>query len=295
MPNASSAAMSCNPPSHIVLATDFSARCDRAQDRAVQLAIEWNASLTAVHAMDDLGLVVEPLAREAYLKRVRRNADRLRDEFASVEGLRSTVVVEEGSPDAVVRGVASNERAELIVTGIARAHPMSMVSVGSTVTALAQSSSVPLLVVKKKVLDTNARTLLATDLTASSRSALLVTLNWFSHRYHGLFHAYDPPYRMWAEDKAAYQRDFEQSAIAECRKFVADVGGDQALEKFDIIVRRGDVIDALSTVVDDADIDLVIAGTHGRTGILQVLVGSVASRILSEVEGDVLIVPQQSP
>lgn len=41
-------------PSHLVFATDFSARCDRAQDRAVQLAVQWNAGLTAIHAIEDV-------------------------------------------------------------------------------------------------------------------------------------------------------------------------------------------------------------------------------------------------
>ncbi|MQW97366.1 universal stress protein (plasmid) [Sinorhizobium fredii] len=53
-------------PSDIILATDFSARCDRAQDRAVQLAIEWNATLTAVHPLSDMGLTNHPSLREAY-------------------------------------------------------------------------------------------------------------------------------------------------------------------------------------------------------------------------------------
>ena len=62
-------------PRHIILATDFSARCDRPQNRAVQLAIEWNASLTAVHALSDMGLTNHPSLREAYRTAAMRNSD----------------------------------------------------------------------------------------------------------------------------------------------------------------------------------------------------------------------------
>lgn len=45
--------MEKSSPRHIIFATDFSARCDRAQDRAIQLAVQWQARLTAVHVIED--------------------------------------------------------------------------------------------------------------------------------------------------------------------------------------------------------------------------------------------------
>src|SRR3546814_7254277 len=43
---------SSNPPHSILLATDLSHRCDRALDRAVQLAQQWSARLLVVHAVE---------------------------------------------------------------------------------------------------------------------------------------------------------------------------------------------------------------------------------------------------
>lgn len=280
-----------SPPSHIVFATDFSARCDRAQDRAVQLALEWNASLTAVHVIEDFGLAGDPATRIASRKSAMRNAARLREEFQCVEGLRWAVLVEEGTAGSVILDIATRERADLIITGIAKSNPISLVSVSNTATLLAQSSPIPVLVVKKRVLDTNGRIVMATDLGFSSEPAFKVGLNWFANQDHSLFHAYDPPYRMWVDDKETYGKASERSAIDQCRQFVTKVGGEQALDRLDVLVRCGDVVEALSTVVCDADIDLVVAGTHGRTGILNMLVESVASGIVSHVESDALIVP----
>lgn len=115
-------------PAHVILATDFTARCDRAQDRAVQLAIHWNASLTAVHALTDVAMADDPASRDAYRNAAQRNAANLREELACVDGLRSSVVVEEGLADEVVLDAALRERADLIVTGIARSGPLTRFS-----------------------------------------------------------------------------------------------------------------------------------------------------------------------
>src|SRR5690606_5948022 len=40
-------------PSTILLATDLSARCDRALDRAAMLASQWHAELVVLHAIED--------------------------------------------------------------------------------------------------------------------------------------------------------------------------------------------------------------------------------------------------
>jgi nucleotide-binding universal stress UspA family protein len=40
-----------------------------------------------------------------------------------------------------------------------------------------------------------------------------------------------------------------------------------------------------------AETDLVLAGTHGRTGLFRVLLGSTASALLGELPSDVMIVP----
>jgi len=277
-------------PSHIVLATDFTARCDRAQDRAVQLAMEWNASLTAVHAIHDGSLSAEPLARLASQAAARRNARRLREELATMN-LRSSVQVDIGTPATVVQTVAARERADLIVTGLTTSMLLGDLPFGSTLTALTRSSAVPVLVVKKKVMDGGARTLLATDLSASSRPAMQVALRWFPHAQLGLFHAFDPPYRMWAEDKASYARHFEQSALDECTRFVTEAAGEALQNRFDVSVRCGDVVHALRLLVDEGDVDLVITGTHGRAGVANLLLGSVASRIVNEIQSDVLVVP----
>lgn len=281
-------------PSHVILATDFSARCDRAQDRAVQLAVQWNASLTAVHALSDVSLTDDTSERDAYRKAATRNADLLREELAWTEGLRSSVIVHEGRVEDVVSATAARERAELIVTGVSGTGPLAQVLIGSTVSALARTSPIPLLVVKKKVLETAGRAVVASDLSDSSRPALMVALRWFGFRRLELFHAFAPLDRGPADNSAAHDSRCEEGAVERCREFVNDVAGADAVPKLEVIARRGDPVTGLQVLANEADTDLVIAGTHGRTGLKHVLLGSIASRILHDVPCDVLVVPSRA-
>lgn len=55
-------------------------------------------------------------------------------------------------------------------------------------------------------------------------------------------------------------------------------------------VRHGEVKDVLAEIIRDQEIDLVVAGTHGRTGVGRLLMGSVAEQILRQVACPVLTV-----
>ena len=164
---------------HLLLATDFSARCDRAQDRAVQLALQWDARLTAVHAIDATDVPNDLPSRQGRPNAVERAKRLLEEEFAATEGLRASVHVEQGKPKKVILDVATKQHCDLIVTGIAGNEPLGQSFLGSTVTALTRSAKVPVLVVKKRVLETNERVVVASDLSEASRRALDLALALF--------------------------------------------------------------------------------------------------------------------
>jgi nucleotide-binding universal stress UspA family protein len=75
---------------------------------------------------------------------------------------------------------------------------------------------------------------------------------------------------------------------------VADEGAGLAREAgFDAegIVERGDPIwQRVVELADEHDVDVVVIGSHGRTGIPRVLLGSVAGTVASHTDRAVLIV-----
>ena len=57
------------------------------------------------------------------------------------------------------------------------------------------------------------------------------------------------------------------------------------------VVARGDPHRAILDYVDDAGIDLIVMGTHGRSGLDRYLLGSVTEKVLRLSEVPVLAVP----
>ena len=55
-------------------------------------------------------------------------------------------------------------------------------------------------------------------------------------------------------------------------------------------IRVGNPVDEINRFVDENSVDLVVMGTHGRTGVARAVVGSVAERVVRESSVPVLTV-----
>jgi nucleotide-binding universal stress UspA family protein len=84
-------------------------------------------------------------------------------------------------------------------------------------------------------------------------------------------------------DTAAYEKakaDLMKLIPADCRDRL----------HFEIIVKSGDVRPELLGIVEDREIDLVVMGTHGRTGIRHFMAGSVTERVVRSSRVPVLTI-----
>jgi nucleotide-binding universal stress UspA family protein len=59
----------------------------------------------------------------------------------------------------------------------------------------------------------------------------------------------------------------------------AEAAGVEYVERY---VPEGPVADAILAYIEDNDVDLVVMGTHGRSGIDRFIVGSVAEQVVRE-------------
>jgi nucleotide-binding universal stress UspA family protein len=62
----------------------------------------------------------------------------------------------------------------------------------------------------------------------------------------------------------------------------------------DYRIEEGDAVDVITRAVDELRSDLLVVGTHGRTGISKLLLGSVAETVVCKIEVDILVVPATS-
>jgi len=285
-------------PRKILLATDLSARCDRALDRAVSLAERWGAGLVVMHALDSPESGASDQAER--LPSWRQPPDPLsvarRRLLADVGAVaeKATIVIEVGDPAEAILRTAAAESCDLIVTGIARDEPFGRLVLGRTVDRLLRRSREPLLVVKHRAQRPYHHVVVATDFSNSSRHALEAALRFFPGQDLTLFHAYEAPLAALAGlagDPSAYQQEYGRAAARECETFLESVdkpAGGWHPQK--VLIEYGAADRLLHDYVRDNDVDLVVLGTHGRSALFEVLLGSVAKRIMDGLPCDALVV-----
>ena len=77
-----------------------------------------------------------------------------------------------------------------------------------------------------------------------------------------------------------------QAALDAQAKAIADAG----VELFTAI-REGTVHEVIRDYAKEHDVDLVVVGTHGRTGVSKLMYGSVTERVIKTVHTPILVVP----
>jgi nucleotide-binding universal stress UspA family protein len=90
---------------------------------------------------------------------------------------------------------------------------------------------------------------------------------------------------------------FEREAYESAKHRLLDLIPAEYRERldFEIIVKSGDVREEILGIVRDKGIDLVVMGTHGRTYIERVLLGSVTERMLRKLPVPILTVSHLDP
>jgi nucleotide-binding universal stress UspA family protein len=77
--------------------------------------------------------------------------------------------------------------------------------------------------------------------------------------------------------------------IAEVRDFTYEVDADGVVVHVDVL--EGDAVDTILNRAGEWPADLIVMGTHGRTGVQRLLLGSVAERVIRRAPCAVLTVP----
>ncbi len=281
-------------PRRILLATDLSCRCDRALDRAIRLAAEWNAELVAAYVVEPSKSLEYSLERSRPLFRRRPDpVDRMRwrlkrDVASAADNIRT--IVEKGEAADTLLAIADREACDLIVTGVARDEALGRIFFGGTVDRLVRRSTVPVLVVRDRPVRAYRDIVVATDFSEASLQALSAAATLFPQGRLTLFHAYDVPFAGLIQD-----RDFE-AELREMEKALGDkILSDERLEpglraRTDVVIEHGTPERLLADYIEDKPVDLTVIGSHGRGALLDSLIGGTAMRLLENLEGDLLLV-----
>lgn len=273
---------------NIVVATDLTARSDRAIERAIALAMQWGARLFVVHAVEDTVGLPDVPAWHAPIEPVNLARGRLRADLEA-HATNAQIIVERGTAHALVLAVAADVDADLIVTGVARDQFLGPAKLGSTVEMLARRTSVPLLVVKQRAHGAYRHVVVASDFSKGSRSALATALEFNADARVTLFHAYDMPYASYALDRSAIRESGRATAEAMARDHLRKTGLDS--DDVRILVEYGRPEQLLPDLARVMAVDLVVVG-RGRGRVAAFFLGSVSMSVLTRAPTDVMLVPR---
>lgn len=276
---------------NILLATDLSARCDRALDRAARIATEWSAQLVVVHALQQR----DPFSDQPSWRRVSDPLQSARlcvlKDLGEHATLDLELVVEHAEPVELIQSAASRFNCELIITGVARDESLGRFYLGTIVNELARKTDVPVLVVKSRPREAYQRIIVATDFSEGSRCALESALALWPQAEITLFHAFDIVYEHWRSDQIGAREAERTHALGQCEEFInTSPAAVSARSRIHPVCEYGEPGELLRDLVRVSGTNLVVLGTAGRTGLASVLLGSTALRLSAELPVDVLLV-----
>ncbi len=292
---ADTAAAAFKAPKTILMATDLSARSDRALERAVSLASQHKARLVILNIVDeDLPSSVQDRVRDATLKEIQSSLDR-------VDGAKALAPTVEAIPGKDYRDIldhADEIAADLIVMGIHRNEAGNKPIAGTTMERVIRKGQQPVLVVPNRTEDTYKKVAIAVDFSAFSRIAIRQALSLAPDAEFNAIHSYHVPFggfQRGRETRNAYRDEHERTLTQLIDEEMATLIGSATTGTrpdipFNKIVKQGETQSVIRSEVERLQPDLLVLGTHGRVGLTHALLGSIAETFLNNPPCDVLVV-----
>ncbi len=282
----------------ILVASDLSARADRAVERAFELARREAAPVTLLYVLDgDLPLAAAEPLKAAACSELAAMMARLDPE----QRIAVSVRVVAGQPDRAIVDQAKAEGSDLIVLGTHRNEASPFPIVGSTMERVVGESPLPVLVAKGRVAGPYRTALVATDFSAFSRAAVTAAADMVPDGTVHVTHVYHLPFPGFlssaeSEEQIRRTHRHELERLVPAGAAAAGPGGAgsdvtvRERDRFELHLVEGEIRSSLRKQVSALGADLLVLGTQGRQGVAKAWMGSVAEDFLVRPPCDVLVV-----
>jgi nucleotide-binding universal stress UspA family protein len=284
------------PLEHVLVATDFSDQARRAVERAARLPLAPGGKLELLHVM--------PRLHPSFFTQAEQQARAILDEWVEQAGTaapdRVTVsgVLDIGEAAVEIVEDAEERGAELIVLGRHGRHPLGEAVLGTTTERVLRRGRTPVLMVAGDGTAPYRRPLVGVDLEGSEAGAVATLARLLPGETRGALavHVLSAEevaqlrlYRLAEPEIAAWRRSREDSARRKLETALDAIGNSEL--DFELELVEGDPRSTLNEAAARAQADLIVVGTHGRTGFRHLLFGSVAEAVIRGASTDVLIAP----
>ncbi len=286
----------------ILFAADFSANSKEAFDVTCSLAVENKTRVIVLHVVEPNFVPDEP----AYLhdpnvhfvsKRGEGDVEALRQKLSEVYAPNHPIDVafdiRQGDATAEILLVAQEIGSDLIVTGTHGRTADRWRLAGSVAVAVLHGARCPVLALRSHEAPYSPerieRILHPTDFSQESQRALHVARSLARDLGARLIILYVETLEIVTEETEAPPLDAKEyeDALEEMRK---RLDGADLKHPVETRIARGFPPDQILATARDSGCGLIVMGTHGRTGLLRSLMGSVAESVLTNAECPAMIV-----
>lgn len=274
-----------------------------------QMALRWTAGLRGLGRCDIVachvyGLLAEksrlgipgalhariPELEQANLGALRRHAGPI----LGRDGVRYRVEATLGRPAEPLLAIAAEEAADLLVVGTKQRTGLGRVWHGSSSHVVLSKSPSSVACVPAQdlpaqqpaIVPTLRRVLVTTDFSSVANQAVAYAYAVVANG--GTVHLLHVEERHQARGQGT---GAAATADAQLRRLIPDGIPGKTVETKLEVVREADVSAAISAAAERLDVDIVCMGTHGRSGLAQVALGSVAQWVTERCRRQVLLVP----
>ena len=282
----------------VLVGTDLSAGAEEALRQAQRLAADLGTALLVCHVLPEflrVGMLfpqwrgIDPALQRSMTTKAEHAVRRQLEAVLAGEGAAARIVLDSGTPHAGLLEQAQAAGAGVVVTGT-----------GEVASEVVRHASVPVLVARRSP---HGVVMAATDFSDASVAA--VETGAFEARrrkssFH-LVHVLDvspfvlghapAPARPYLDGASAIALEGldELSALAQSR--LDDYLKSSRLQGT-ATVSSGHPADAIARLAETAGAELVVVGTHGRSGLARLTLGSTASAVIDAAPCSVLVVRQ---
>ena len=202
-----------------------------------------------------------------------------------------------GDPFEGILRTAADVNADLIVMGSHRKQLLLDIFIGTTIERVIRKGSFPVLMVNNEAQRRYEKVVAPVDMSDASANALRVALSTqLISRRATLLHGFFPLGKGKMFVAGVNQASIDGYVASERKKATEElatflVANDLGREKWTLRVEDGGAMEVISRAVAEMSPDLLVMGTHGRSGLLKTLIGSVTEEALRSLSVDILAVP----
>lgn len=276
----------------ILVAIDGSESSMHALKESFKLATNEGSWITVVsvipHYQGDLDLVAVGNIM-ASMKKPCDEALANADKLAKEEKVLIKTVCEEGDIYERIVDLADAENCELIVMGRRGFHRLERALIGSVTARVIGYSRRDVLVVPRNTTVGWQRVLVATDGSKYSGAAAERAID-FAKSYGGelkVLSVVDVPAEFYGESLEAVEGLIKRAkgSVEDVRK-MAEAAGVRA----ETFVREGESYEQIIEIAEEHNVNIIVMGSHGRTGLKRLLMGSVTEKVIGHAPCPVLVI-----